>query len=127
MIGVGLMMTAGMVIYILHFAVGNMRMLLASGGLILVRGYCGGFLRLRERLLARAARRADARRQDEKYPEGGQHQGYLLAVGGGIMASGYFPLVNMAREGENGLGPYALGIFFAIGLGISTLFSACFL
>ena len=47
-------------------------------------------------------------------------KGQLLAIVGGIIASGYFPLVDSARSGENGLGPYSLGIFFTVGIVIST-------
>jgi glucose uptake protein len=47
-------------------------------------------------------------------------KGLLLAAIGGIVGGAYFPLVDFARQAEDGLGPYALGLFFAIGIFIST-------
>jgi len=47
-------------------------------------------------------------------------KGQILAIVGGAVAGGFFPLINSARSGENGLGPYSLGLFFAIGILIST-------
>jgi glucose uptake protein len=47
-------------------------------------------------------------------------KGQILAIAGGAVAGGFFPLINTARSGENGLGPYSIGLFFAIGILIST-------
>ncbi len=47
-------------------------------------------------------------------------KGQILAIIGGAVAGGFFPLINSARTGENGLGPYSLGLFFAIGILMST-------
>jgi glucose uptake protein len=48
-------------------------------------------------------------------------KGPILAILGGIIASVCFPLMNVAHDGENGLGPYSLGLFFAVGIGIATV------
>src|SRR5205085_886237 len=47
-------------------------------------------------------------------------KGLVLVGIGGLVAGGFAPLIDMARDGENGLGPYALGFFFAAGLILST-------
>jgi glucose uptake protein len=47
-------------------------------------------------------------------------KGQILAIVGGIVAGGFFPLLNSARSGENGLGPYSVALLFTIGILIST-------
>lgn len=44
----------------------------------------------------------------------------LLAILGGLVLSGYLPLISLAQEGENGLGPYTLVLIFAFGAVFST-------
>lgn len=48
-------------------------------------------------------------------------KGLILAAIGGIASAGCFPLINSARESENGLGPYGLGLFFAVGIFATSL------
>jgi glucose uptake protein len=43
-----------------------------------------------------------------------------LSLAGGLLIGSWFPLAQLARSGENGLGPYSLGLIFAIGILIST-------
>ncbi|HVW10616.1 MAG TPA: hypothetical protein VHC90_18635 [Bryobacteraceae bacterium] len=47
-------------------------------------------------------------------------KGQILAIVGGLIAGGFFPLINAARTGENGLGPYSIGVFFSVGILVST-------
>jgi glucose uptake protein len=47
-------------------------------------------------------------------------KGQILAIVGGAVAGGFFPLINSAGAGENGLGPYSIGIVFALGILVST-------
>jgi glucose uptake protein len=44
----------------------------------------------------------------------------MLSLVGGLMIGCWFPLAQLARAGEYGLGPYSLGLIFAIGILIST-------
>jgi glucose uptake protein len=46
--------------------------------------------------------------------------GIALALAGGLMLGSFAPIVQMARTGENGLGPYSCGFIFAVGLLFST-------
>jgi glucose uptake protein len=43
-----------------------------------------------------------------------------LSLVGGILIGCWFPLVQMARAGDYGLGPYSIGLIFAIGILVST-------
>jgi glucose uptake protein len=54
-------------------------------------------------------------------------KGIVLSVAGGVLLGAAQPLIGMAREGDGGLGPYALGFVFAIGILISTFVLNLFL
>lgn len=47
-------------------------------------------------------------------------KGTILALAGGLFLGSFFPLVQMGRDSEIGLGPYALGFVFAVGILVST-------
>lgn len=47
-------------------------------------------------------------------------KGILLSIVSGILMGSFYPLVEIARTGEIGLGPYAVGFVFAIGVFFST-------
>jgi glucose uptake protein len=53
-------------------------------------------------------------------------KGQVLALCGGLIASAYFPLIDSARSGENGLGPYSTGLLFTVGILFSTLIFGLF-
>lgn len=46
--------------------------------------------------------------------------GIGLGLGGGLMLGSFAPVLQMARAGENGLGPYSAGFIFAMGILFST-------
>ena len=46
--------------------------------------------------------------------------GLALAVVGGILMGLFYPLVELAKQGENGLGPYSIGLLFAAAVLFST-------
>jgi len=50
-----------------------------------------------------------------------QWKGVVLCVCGGIVAASAAPVMDLAREGELGLGPYALGFLVAFGAFCSTI------
>src|SRR5215831_14413370 len=117
-IGLGLMLTMGMLITFWLAPSGNGALL--AVGVILIFGAVA-FLAVSARLhsLARLVllMREGKTKSTRKVVS---MKGVALAIVGGIIASGYFPLINAAREGENGLGPYALGLCFVIGVCISS-------
>jgi glucose uptake protein len=47
-------------------------------------------------------------------------KGIVLGLAGGLLLGSFAPLMQLAREGDNGLGPYSSGFMFTIGLLFST-------
>jgi glucose uptake protein len=47
-------------------------------------------------------------------------KGIILALVAGLFLAAFTPLVEKAREGDLGLGPYALGFIFAVGVFLSS-------
>ena len=56
----------------------------------------------------------------------GAARAIVLSVVAGIIIGLSRPLADWAREGENGISPYGIGILFGVGMLISTLFAAPF-
>lgn len=55
-------------------------------------------------------------------------KGIILSVLGGILMGMFFPLVEIGKSGAGGLGPYAIGFVFSVGVFLSAfLFNAFFL
>jgi glucose uptake protein len=44
----------------------------------------------------------------------------FLSLAGGLLIGSFEPLIQMGRAGENGLGPYSIGLIFALGVVFST-------
>jgi glucose uptake protein len=47
-------------------------------------------------------------------------KGILLSLVSGVLMGSFFPLVEIGKSGEHGLGPYAVGFVFAVGVFLST-------
>jgi glucose uptake protein len=47
-------------------------------------------------------------------------KGVFLSLAGGLLIGSFEPLIQMGRAGENGLGPYSIGLIFALGVVFST-------
>ncbi len=47
-------------------------------------------------------------------------KGLALSVGAGILMGAFYPLVQMSTASEIGLGPYSVGVMFAIGVTLTT-------
>jgi len=47
-------------------------------------------------------------------------KGIVLSVVSGVLMGSFYPLVELGKQGDNGLGPYSIGLLFAIGVFIST-------
>lgn len=55
-------------------------------------------------------------------------KGAALALGGGVFAGSFYPLLRLGQQSEIGLGPYSAGFLFALGILVSTFaFSAFFM
>jgi glucose uptake protein len=68
---------------------------------------------LRHEAVAKAGQAKSTRRP-------GSGKVIILATTGGLLLGSFFPLLDSARAGEIGMGPYALGFLFVLGAGIST-------
>jgi len=62
----------------------------------------------------RAKRSAAARRISVK--------GIVISLASGILMGSFYPLVEMSKQGDNGLGPYTVACVFALGIFLSTFF-----
>jgi glucose uptake protein len=47
-------------------------------------------------------------------------KGIVLSIAAGVLMGSFYPLVEMGKEGATGLGPYAIGFVFAVGIFFST-------
>jgi glucose uptake protein len=118
MIGVSLMFTVGMVIMYVTSPSGNVMMLAVGALLVLIAAVLLGVASRTHSLERLVILMREGKTKSTKKVV--SIKGLLLTAAGGIVASGFFPLVSAAHEGENGAGPYAIGIFFAVGVAIST-------
>jgi glucose uptake protein len=75
---------------------------------------------LRHEELASAGKAASTRRPSSI-------KGIVLALVSGLLMGSFFPLVDKARDGDIGLGPYAIAAVFAIGVFLSTFVFNVFL
>jgi glucose uptake protein len=119
MAGVGVMMTSGLVITYFMSPSGNGSLMTIGTVLILAAGVLLAVafrMHAVERLvlLAQQGKTKSTRKKASV-------KGPLLAACGGIIASVYFPLIISAGDSDVGVGPYALGICFAVGIAISTV------
>jgi glucose uptake protein len=72
---------------------------------------------------ARAIAQANARIEQGKTKSTARKvswKGIILSVVSGLLMGSFYPLVEMGKEGELGLGPYAIAFVFAVGVFTST-------
>jgi glucose uptake protein len=58
--------------------------------------------------------------EDGELTEDFNVKGLVIALVSGVLMGSFYPLVEISRAGDNGLGPYSVGFFFAIGVFFST-------
>src|SRR6185312_9452980 len=116
--GMGMMLASG--ILITHFTspAGSAAMTWGGAALVLVAAIVMT-LAFRQQAMARlvALMREGKTKSTKKVVS---MKGQILAIVGGAVAGGFFPLINSAASGENGLGPYSIGLIFSIGVLVST-------
>ena len=69
-----------------------------------------------------AALQIDPRAKKRAPKPTGAARGIILSVISGILMGCFYPMLELARQGEAGLAPYGLALFFAIGVIGSSLF-----
>lgn len=116
--GIGMMFASGLTLLYITSPSGNGAMSWGGFALVLAAAVVLG-VAFRQQAMARliALMREGKTKSTRKSVS---LKGVFLAIGGGLVAGGFFPLVNAARAGENGLGPYSTGLFFTVGILIST-------
>jgi len=121
--GIGLILLT-----VLNFAPsrpGTAAMILLGAGLVLASAFVnalGHWLLAVERHeeLARAGKAKSTRRPSSA-------KGILLSLVSGLLMGSFWPLLDKARQGELGMGPYAVGTIFALGAFFSTFVYGVFL
>jgi glucose uptake protein len=117
-VGIGLALVIGVIWNYIIKPQGNPTMLfggvaIVAAAIILDALAYRGISLLRARELAKAGRTRTTRPK-------ASWKGIILAVVSGILMGSFYPLVEMGKQGENGLGPYAIGFVFAVGIFLST-------
>jgi len=114
--GVGLIVSTG-----LAFAMsrtGNGTMILLGSALVLASALANS---MSYRMLAVQRHEEQARAgkaRSTRRPSAAK--GIVLSVVSGLLIGSFFPLLDKARQGEVGMGPYAIGSLFALGVFFST-------
>jgi glucose uptake protein len=127
-IGIGLALVIGVVANFILNPQGNATLLFGGAFLvvvaILVDAFAySGYLDQKADAEKKQALQADPRvkRRGVAKPTGAA-RGLILSVVSGILMGLFYPMVETARQGEAGLGPYGIALLFGAGVLVSTLF-----
>lgn len=63
----------------------------------------------------------DPRAKARKQRQPGAGRGIFLAVISGLLMGTFYPLIELAKTGEDGLAPYSIGVLFGIGVFVTSL------
>jgi glucose uptake protein len=122
-IGVGLALVVGVIWNYFVNPQGNPLLLFAGVALIVGAIVLDG---IAYRLHSRAKKSSKDASGDDSSK--GIRKGILLSVTGGVLMGMFFPLVEIGKSGPRGLGPYAIGFVFSVGVFLSTfVYNAYFL
>jgi len=125
-IGVGLALVVGVIWNYFVNPQGN-PVLLFTGVALVVAAIVLDGIAYRVHTMAQAAGNRKLKPEDSK---GGDkiRKGIVLSVIGGLLMGMFFPLVEIGKKGPGGLGPYAIGFIFSVGVFLSTfVFNAYFM
>jgi glucose uptake protein len=104
-IGIGIALTVGVILNYLLAPAGNL-VLLSSGVVLVLGAILVDALAYKNRAEAAAT---------------SSRRGVILALISGVLMGLFYPLVVRAQAGGHGLGPYAVGVVFAIGVALCAL------
>ena len=122
-IGVGLALVVGVIWNYFVNPQGNPLLLFAGVALVVVAIVLDG-IAYRLHSSSRQAGQQSASNESSK----GIRKGIQLSVAGGLLMGMFFPLVEIGKSGPHGLGPYAIGFVFSVGVFLSTfVYNAYFL
>jgi glucose uptake protein len=128
-IGVGLALVVGVIWNYLVNPQGNPALLFTGVAMVVAAIVLDG-IAYRVHSLAKAAGSGKSKTGGPE-ETGKVKKGILLSVVGGVLMGMFFPLVEIGKKGTNGtdgLGPYAIGFVFSVGVFLSTfVFNAYFM
>ncbi len=125
-VGIGLALVIGVVWNYILNPQGNPVMLFTGSALVVAaivvdalayKAHAKAMARQPEPELAKMAR---SRGRIVKAKAPSSLQGILLSLAAGLLMGSFYPLVEMSKAGELGLGPYAVGFVFAVAVFLST-------
>lgn len=115
-VGIGLALVIGVIWNYILKPQGNPA-LLFSGAAIVVGAIIVDAFAYRALEAGKAAKQSAA-----EGPRKATGKGIVLSLVSGVLMGSFFPLVEMGKAGVLGLGPYAIGFVFAVGVFLSTFF-----
>jgi len=126
-VGIGLALVVGVVLSYITHPVGSI-LLLGAGCLAVLCAIVLDSLAWRRYAADRTApvaaeataAREASRVVDTTKKASSSGKGVLLSIVGGVLMGLFYPIVELSKQGENGLGPYTIGLIFAAGVLLST-------
>ncbi len=127
-VGIGLALVVGVVLSYLTHPVGS-AFLLGVGCIAILAAIVVDSIAWRRYAASRvapAAKEAAAVRETSrlvikaKKKGSSSGKGVLLSIIGGVLMGLFYPIVELSKQGDNGLGPYTIGLIFAAGVLFST-------
>lgn len=120
-VGIGIALSVGVILNYIIKPAGNPKLLFGGMGVILLAIVCTA--------LAYAAHVASKPVPSAPPPPPGRHQaarkpgalkGVLLSISAGVLMGLFYPVVELSKQTDLGLGPYAAAFFFALGILFTT-------
>jgi glucose uptake protein len=117
-VGIGLALIIGVVWNYVINPQGNPTLLFTGVGIVVVAIVVDA-VAYRAHALAKAKIAIKAGRSKSVIPKIGW-KGIVLSLASGLLMGSFYPLVEMGKAGDTGLGPYAIAFIFALGIFFST-------
>ncbi len=127
-VGIGIALIVGVVLNYIIKPAGNPALLFGGAVVILVAiivtalahsAYAAGKLQAASTAQSVAGPLA-SQRPAQRRSGGSPFKGIVLSIGSGLLMGLFYPLVELSKRGELGLGPYAAAFCFAVGIILST-------
>ncbi len=124
-VGIGLAMVIGVVWNYFLNPQGNPVMLFSGSGLVVAAIIVDSLAyaaqaKLKAKTEEPAPKVVMTRGRPQKQKRSTGLKGILLSLVAGLLMGSFYPLVEMSKGGEVGLGPYAIGLVFAVAVFLST-------
>jgi glucose uptake protein len=117
-VGIGLALIIGVVWNYMINPQGNPTLLFTGVGIV-VAAIVVDALAYRAHAMVKAKQAIKAGQSKDMIPKIGW-KGIVLSLASGLLMGSFYPLVEMGKAGDTGLGPYAVAFVFALGIFFST-------